>query len=595
MYEAQSQPATINPRSGFVWQSAAAVVLALMSFLLSAYFSHATFEQLPHLEDEMAYLYQARIFARGQLTIDIPQPSLSYWQPFLIDDTSTGQRGGKYPPGWPLLLAFGEIAGQLWIVNALLASLLTSLTFAVGRTWFDPDVGLFAALLVAFSPMVMLLNASLMAHTLALVCVMAILLLWRRLLRGSWRIALAVGLLAGLLYITRPLPTLGLGLVCSVLFLRHLYNRWRAGRLLRTLPPYVLAAVGLLLMVAFGWAYTAALTGNPTENLYVRIWTYDSLGFGECCGRSGHNLSKAVGHFQFDISVSAADLYGWQIGPIDSAMTHFWQTSGSYYPNMGLSWIALAFGLVVALWPIVRRYPLISAFWAVLTVIWLWLPGNQRGELAEEAWFSWAWVIFGIVWCCWPLLFLRGRQQRVWTVVSVAAVMLVLSMAYWTGSQRYSTRYYFEAVGAVIILSGIGLAWLAQNTHKPVIYGGLILLTAVTFFTFSIPRIDALRGFNQMTQAFIDEVNARRRSNEPLLVIVHGPGSGSQRVSWRAMGPLMAMTSPYLDSDIVLAWDFQSEGVFDRILARFPGREIIEMEAIVDEIDFYDPLADLPG
>lgn len=585
---AASTMVATHSAQGFVWQSTAAVLLALMSFFLSTYFSHTTFEQLPHLEDELAYVYQARIFAGGQLTVDTLQPILTYWQPFLVDDATTGQRGGKYPPGWPLLLAFGELAGQLWIVNALLAAVLTSLTYAVGRNWFNPDVGLFAALLFSLSPTVMLLNASLMAHTLALSCVMAILLLWRRLLRGSWRVALLVGLLAGLLYITRPLPTLGLGLVCSVMFVRHLVGRWRAGRLLQTLPPYVLAAAGLLLMVGFGWGFTNALTGSPTENLYVRIWDYDRIGFGECCGRSGHTLTKGVRHFQYDASLALADLFGWQVGHIDEGIINYWRNSSTYYPNTGLSWIAVVFGLLVALWPVARKYPRASAFWGLLTVIWLWLPGSQGDALTDEVWFSWAWVLFGLVWLLWPLLWLRGRQQRTWAIMSAAAVLLLLTTVYWTGSQRYSTRYFFEAVGPLAILSGMSLAWLARQSSKPVIYGGLVLLSIVTFVTYSQPRIDALRGFNQVTQSFLDEVNARRRSEEPAVVIVHGPGTGSERVSWRAMGALMAVTSPYLDSDIVLAWDYQSQGVFDDILERFAGREIIEMQATGNDIWFLE-------
>lgn len=574
---------------GFVWQSAAAVLLTMLSFFFSTYFSHTSFEQLPHLEDELAYIYQARIFAGGQLTVDTPQPYLTYWQPFLVDDATTGQRGGKYPPGWPLVLAFGELAGQLWIVNALLAAVLTSLTYGVGRSWFNPDVGLFAALLISFSPMVMLLSASLMGHMLALCCVMAILLVWRRLLSGSWRVALLVGLLAGLLYITRPLPTLGLGLVCSVMFLRHLYDRWRSGRLVQTLPPYVLAAAGLLLMVGFGWAFTNALTGSPTENLYVRIWDYDRLGFGECCGRSGHNLTKGVRHFQYDSSLALADLYGWQVGPIDERIITYWQNGDTYYPNTGLSWLALVFGLLIALWPIARRDPRAGVFWGFLMAIWLSLPGSQGDQLTDEVWFSWAWILFGLVWLLWPLLWLRGRHQRNWAIMSTAAVMLLLCTAYWTGSQRYSTRYFFEAVGPLTILSGMGLAWLARRTSKRVIYGGLALLSVITFATYSQPRIDALRGFNQVTQAFLDEVNAHRRSQEPAVVIVHGPGSGSERVRWRAMGALMAVTSPYLDSDIVLAWDYQSQGVFDDILERFAGREIIEMQATGNDIWFVEP------
>ncbi len=61
-----------------------------------------------------------------------------------------------------------------------------------------------------------------------------------------------------------------------------------------------------------------------------------------------------------------------------------------------------------------------------------------------------------------------------------------------------------------------------------------------------------------------------------MLVLVSGLS-----VKWRATGALMTVTSPYLDSDIVVAWDYLSgEGsVRQQLLDRFPDREVIEINA----------------
>ena len=63
----------------------AAALLALFAFSMSALISRTVFDRMPHLEDEMAYLFQARTYAGGHLTVATPQPQRAYWQPFLID------------------------------------------------------------------------------------------------------------------------------------------------------------------------------------------------------------------------------------------------------------------------------------------------------------------------------------------------------------------------------------------------------------------------------------------------------------------------------------------------------------------------------
>ena len=84
----------------------------------------------------------------------------------------------------------------------------------------------------------------------------------------------------------------------------------------------------------------------------------------------------------------------------------------------------------------------------------------------------------------------------------------------------------------------------------------------------------ALYGFNFISRETIEGVEARRTGDDPVLVIVSG-----ENVRWRALGALMSVTSPYLDSDIVMAWDSLQPGVREAIVERFPDREIVEMAA----------------
>jgi hypothetical protein len=200
--------------AGRWWYVAAVAVLAAFVVIMAGVISERVFERLPHLEDELAYLYQARIFAGGQIVIDSPEDHRAFWQPFIIDYEPTGKRFGKYPPGWPALLALGVSARCPWLINAVLGAMTVILVFLLGREMWGVPVGLFAALLVAFSPAALLLNATLMAHTAALF--FATLFFWCcwRIERQSQQLpwALAAGLALGALFIARPLSAVAVGL-----------------------------------------------------------------------------------------------------------------------------------------------------------------------------------------------------------------------------------------------------------------------------------------------------------------------------------------------------------------------------------------------
>ena len=77
--------------------------LALMFSLLAvaaAYLvAERVFERMPHIEDEIAYVWQAQAIAGGRLTVPTPAHPQSFLVPFVVD--YNGQRFGKYPLGWP--------------------------------------------------------------------------------------------------------------------------------------------------------------------------------------------------------------------------------------------------------------------------------------------------------------------------------------------------------------------------------------------------------------------------------------------------------------------------------------------------------------
>jgi 4-amino-4-deoxy-L-arabinose transferase-like glycosyltransferase len=576
------------------------VLLALIafSFALAALVSGAVFERLPHLEDELAYLFQAKVFARGDLVAHTETPANAFWQPFVID-YHTGARFSKYPPGWSALLAFGVMGGQPWLVNALFAALTVALTYRLGRDVFGRDAGLIAAALTAFSPMALLLNGTLMNHTAALFFTTLFLYAYWRLTRGRrallWAAAAGAGL--GMALIIRPLSALGVAapfILWSLLRLalerRHLW---------RTFKPLLALSVVTLLISAAIPLFNYAATGDPLRNLYTLVpgWNYDRVGFGEGFGRNGHTLEKGVLHARYDLSLTAADLFGWQLGAFtpepaaqydtlvpdesrdclrldesQATLQQHLRTCSAYWPVMGVSWVLLLPGLLA----VFRRDW--AWLWVTAGVLWLvWLPAAHPQSTG-------LWLVAGGLWTLAPLVFVVPRAatepRAVWAWLLFAVIVAVIGvhLAYWVGSQRYSTRYYFEALTAAALISALPLAWLLRAARRRVtrrlIYAGIGMLCLWSLLMYSLPRIGALYGYNRVTQQYVDAVNARRQTDRPVLVLV----SGESARRWRSQGALMALTSPYLDSDLVTAW-VDGPRFRELLLERFPDREIIEVSA----------------
>ena len=594
----------------------AVVFLCFIAFALSALVSRSVFERLPHLEDEVAYLYQARVFAIGDVVIPSPDSRRAFWQPFIVDNNGTGEyrRFSKYTPGWSLTLALGVAMGQAWVINALLAAVAVALVYRLGSEIYSQDVGLIAAVLLTFSPAALLLNGSLMAHTAALTEILVfIYALWRmETATVRWRWALLGGVALGIMLITRPAPMVGMALpFVAWVGVKAFYKLvakglWQARlqAVVRFVLPFVLLGMVTLSFYTVNFAYNTAAVGDGRANLYTLVWSYDRIGFGECCGRTGHTLEKAFRHLRFDMSLAAADLFGWQVNgwqaqELPDELRDFLLTEGSYWQPTGLSFLLLPFGIVIGLlWGHRRRNTVfwrlaLLASWLLVAVVWCVLPVTRLPkELLTNPTVAWLWLGFGLAWMLLPLFFVvRDRSPQVrTTLLFVAAIgcLIVLQMTYWVGSQRYSTRYWYEAIGLVCILSAIPIAALIRGKRSRwLVYTAFASLVAWSYAFYSVPRVSVLYQFNNVSQANLALLDEKRVDDRPILLLVYGDSTGDNRVSWRAYSSYIAVTSPYLDSDIVAARIADGNEALKReVLAMFPDRQVIEIQAVGVEAVF---------
>ncbi len=368
-----------------------ALILSLIGIAAASLVADRVFERMPHIEDEMAYVWQAQVFAQGKLMLPSPPDPQSMLVPFVVD--YHGQRFGKYPPGWPMLLAAGLVLHAGDWVNPLLAGLGLWLTYCLGKKIFNGPIGLLATLLTLTSPFFLLNSGSLLSHPWSLVLSLSFALGWLDTFDAQagppkWLTVLVSGLSLGLLALTRPLTAIGVGLPFFVHGIVLLVRGDRSIRQ-RVLVIGLLAAATASLVIV--WQF--AVTGSPWLNPYTLWWKYDKVGFGPGFGREpgGHNLNWAWINLKASLNSGWRDFFGW----------------GS------LSWLLLPFGV----WSLGKNWRgwLVALVFPSLVLVYMayWIGSTLYGpRYFYEGFYSLTVVsAAGLFWLA-DRVFQQGRARR---------------------------------------------------------------------------------------------------------------------------------------------------------------------------------------
>jgi hypothetical protein len=310
LWKSPRRPGTLSRRLSR--SGALALLLAIVAVLETYAVAAIVFQGEPHTEDEIAYLWQADVFAGGRLTEASPPLASQTFVPFVVD--YHGQRFSKYPPGWPAVLALGAaVHAQSW-VNPLLAGLAVLLTYALGKQFMDARAGLVAATLTLASPFFLLNSGSFLSSSLALVLTGLFVLCWLKAFfssppsRHRTLYCVLAGVSLGWLALTRPLTALAVGLPFGVHGLSLLWKADREARLGVLLTGAIAAlCAGLLL----AWQYR--VTGSPLRDPYTLWWSFDKIGFGPGTGikPGGHTPLLGLQHAAIMLASLSKDLFGW--------------------------------------------------------------------------------------------------------------------------------------------------------------------------------------------------------------------------------------------------------------------------------------------
>jgi 4-amino-4-deoxy-L-arabinose transferase-like glycosyltransferase len=448
-------------RSRFRWADRLGACLALLSLAASLLIASRIYENLPHIEDEFANLWQAEVMAQDQLRLPSPAEPRYFVVPFVVD--FEGWRFGKYPPGWPAALSLGARLNAPALVNALLASLCVWLTYRLGSRIGGRSLGLIAALLVASSPMFLMLAGSLMSHPLSLFLTLVLTLAWLQLFvptgepgaeRGPprWLQWATGGLALGLLVLTRPLTA------AAVAFPFVVHAIWLMvkgpSRLRKEMAALALLALGVSLLLPL-WQF--AVTGNAATNPYTLWWAYDRIGFGPGHGPQpgGHSLQWASLNSRFSLWTLQHDLFGWPY------------LSWLFVP-FGLWWLRRSLGLCLCL----AIFPcLVLAYGAYWVGAWLYGPRYYVESLPALAVASAA----GIVWLGGLVApstsrWAHGRRLG----ISTAMIVLVA---------LNSSHYLPVRLGGLHGLNGVSASLADGLLQAPDLEGKLILVNPIRHWT----------------------------------------------------------------------------------------------------------------
>ncbi|MDA0989146.1 MAG: glycosyltransferase family 39 protein [Verrucomicrobia bacterium] len=282
-------------------------ILALAANLLVVWES---FDGIPRIDDGVAALFQARIFARGALTLPLPAGA-GFFEVFgvLGERADLGHWAGMYPPGWSLLLTPGVLMGTPWIVNPILGGLLLLAIHALGREFISEKVGRTAAILGLLSPMVLSLSGSHLSHVpTALFSTLCFLTAHRLVRTGQLRYGLLAGLCWSGAFLCRPLCALVIGATIGIGLLARpgeVLKNWRGVAIALLLAA---AGVGALML------FQHHITGDAfTAGHEIGMGKRGKFGYGEIDHARTHTIEMGLRHTIWRIRAMNDNLTGWLI------------------------------------------------------------------------------------------------------------------------------------------------------------------------------------------------------------------------------------------------------------------------------------------
>lgn len=528
----------------------AILVLAVLSALAARAVHRWLLGDFAHVMDEIAYLFQAKVFATGHVSAPALDPPAAF-NMWFVDDR--GARTGIFPPGFPFVLAsFLRFGFAPW-ANPVLHGVTVVVLSRSGERLAGPTIGLLVAALYAMSPQAILLAATFMSHTLVALTASVVLLYTVDLAFAadtdgpgshptrSW--SLVTGAALGITAATRPLCAVVLAasiLVAGFLLPRGRTNLSKYGGL-----TVVLIALGALPFVLGLLAFNAKVTGSP-------------LRFPQMAYFDAHLPPGNVPFFRYRPGCNALGF-----GPgrgCDLTTPETGHSLGNALSNLGDN---------LDLWLRLAVSPLLPIFVVVA--------------------------------------FVRKEWRRVtWFLLGVPLVTFGLYALYWHGGSCYGARFYQVALPALMLLVALGIG----AEHRRLLTAALVSIALWNGFAWTAIAREVRApdwGYWGTDDRFRELRERWSHGRAVVMVAFDGDDIHNPPLAWTSKIPGGGMWMLNIRSEAALAenepWPDDGPLVFAKfhpalvpeLTRRFPGRGLylyeVHRRRVDDVIAPFDPAA----
>ena len=267
------------------------------------------YDSVPRVSDEIAQLFQAKIFLSGHLTA--PSPLLPEFFTYAEDNMIVSPKWYcQYLPGFPMLLAAGLWLGSPWIVNPLLAAISLLLLYFLCREMYDNNTALIASILFTLSPKMIFTSGSLMNHTAAMFfLLLSITSMVFAIKKQKILLSLCSGLSLGACLNIRTLDAMVLFLPIGI------YSAVACFRNRALLKMTGIWLCGFCIMAGLLLYYNYQTNGDPLTFGYVVRWGGEShqLGFHEVRGGKMHTPLAGLVNTIGQIKLNDKALFEWPV------------------------------------------------------------------------------------------------------------------------------------------------------------------------------------------------------------------------------------------------------------------------------------------
>lgn len=293
-------------------------MLLLFGFtlVLTNLISFFVFQHMPRIQDSIAQLFQARIFATGRLLLDSPRFPAFFDYDHIINN---GRWYSQYPFLHSLLMVPFVLLGIPWLTNPLLGALTVPVIYLLGRELYGERTGRLAGVLACVTPFIFNMSSEYMNGASALLFATLFVLFYLRALRsGRWHQAVLAGVFIGLVANVRPFTAVAVAVPFAG------YGLYRLGREPRLLPRFLLMVLAGGAVASLVLVYNRLTNGDFLTFGYVVKWGHGhELGFGKSGWGEQHTPLRGLVHTGNNLNQVNKFLYEWPLAALLPVLVPF--------------------------------------------------------------------------------------------------------------------------------------------------------------------------------------------------------------------------------------------------------------------------------